>query len=239
MDSWILKQLRATVQSDLRAFIPQGYFESEVDRFQLHDNFEAKKYLSFEMRWGYLAAKLGNDLYFQPPSILTARQVSASELLMNLGMLASSDAALNTTEQLSNQAMANGVPDGNSGNVAAQLKGEQIPILRDNVVGALDQYLQHLTYEEAKPYISLLPESKQKAINHMPQEPSKVINNTISVAGSVSGVIQAGEENQNTKIENNSNSPTKVSIFKWLVNNIATLIIAVVAGVIVITLTKS
>ena len=37
MDWWIVKQLRAQILEDLREFVPQGYFESEVEKFYLND----------------------------------------------------------------------------------------------------------------------------------------------------------------------------------------------------------
>lgn len=156
MNFWVLKQLRACILSDLKSHIPEGYFEQKIDSMDFIKNFKGSEYISFELKWGYLAGRLGQKLYFQPPIDLTARQTAASELLMNLGMLASSEASLDACEQLQKRALELGVSDGNSGNIAKQLKNEHIPTLQRNIEGALEQYLHHLTTEEAKPYTSLI-----------------------------------------------------------------------------------
>lgn len=222
MDSWILRQLRALVLNDLKDFIPIGYFESEAENLKLNNSSMDGKYLSIELQWGKLATELGHKLYYHTPTGLTARQVSASDLLMNLGMLAASEAILNASKQISNKALAYNIPDGNSGNVASQIQNDHIPTFEKNISGALEQYLKHLTYEESKPYISLLPKLKQKEMNIMNENNSKIINNTINISGSVSGNIQAGESNVLSKAEN----ITKFSFFKWLADNTGKLIFA-------------
>jgi hypothetical protein len=220
MDSWILKQLRALVLTDLKDLVPQGYFESEAENLKVYSSFKGSEYLSIELQWGILATELGKKLHFQTPVGLTARQVSASDLLMNLGMLAASEAMSSKSEQLSNKALAHNIPDGNSGNVASQLKNSHIPTFQNNISGALEQYLKHLTYEESKPYISLLPELKQSEIKLMNENNSKITNNTINVSGNVIGNIHAGESNVLKEVENS----TKFSLYKWLVSNIGKLI---------------
>lgn len=223
MDSWILKQLRALVLTDLNGFIPQGYFELEAENLKLHSSLESNEYLSSELQWGKLATELGRKLYFHTPVGLTARQVSASELLMNLGMLAASEAMLSATEQISSKALALNIPDGNSGNVASQLKTDHIPTFQNNISGALEQYLKHLTYEESKPYTPLLSESKQHEIKLMNENTSKTTNNTINVYGSVDGNIQAGESNVFSETGKNENT-AKFSFHEWLIANIGKLI---------------
>jgi len=156
MDWWTIKQLRAMVLMDLRDFVPQDYFESEAETFKLDDRMANSDHLSNELRWGYLASKLGQKLFFKSTSIMSARQVSASEVLMNLGMLASTEAAQGAAVQLSKDAKAIGVSDGNAGAVAEQLENQQIPTLSDNVRGALEQYLRYLTPFEAEPFFPLL-----------------------------------------------------------------------------------
>jgi hypothetical protein len=80
--------------------------------------------------------------------------------LMNLGMLAAADAAKGSTKQLSKYAEELGVTDGNAGNVSKQLEKQQIPTLSNNVIGALEQYLRHLTPFEAEPFIPLIGKNK-------------------------------------------------------------------------------
>lgn len=155
MDWWIVKQLRAMVLTDLREFVTPGYFEGEVDKFKLHDGIENSKHFSREVRWGYLAGQLGRRLFFESPAIMSARQVSASEVLMNLGMLAAAEAAHGTTQQVLKNAEMKGIATGNVGDVAAQLEG-QIPTMSDNVMGALKLYLRYLTPFEAGPFLALL-----------------------------------------------------------------------------------
>lgn len=195
MNSWVLKQLRALVLTDLKGYIPENYFEENPELLKLNDSFASSEYLSFELRWGKLAAELGRELYFRPPASLSARQMSACELLMMLGLLAAAESMLSATEQLSSKAAANNIPDGNAGNVASQLKISHVPTFKNNVSGALEQYMHHLTYEEAKPYISLLEYSKQIEFKVMSQNHSRIINNTINMSGSVNGTSQVGCSN--------------------------------------------
>jgi hypothetical protein len=156
MDWWIVKELRAMVLTDLRDFVPHDYFESETEEFKLNDGIKNSNYFSREIRWGYLAGKLGKRLFFESTTTLTARQVSASGVLMNLGMLAAAEAVQGVATHLSEDAKIKDVSDGNSGAVAKQLKHEGVPTLLDNVTGALEQYLRYLTPHEAKPFLPLL-----------------------------------------------------------------------------------
>ncbi|MCK4794397.1 MAG: hypothetical protein KAV87_62290 [Desulfobacteraceae bacterium] len=136
MDWWIVKQLRAMILTDLRDFVPQGYFEGEVEKFKLHHRIKNSDHFSREYRWGYLAGKLGKRLFFESTAIMSARQVSASEVLMNLGMLAIAEAAHGVTMQLSKDAEEKGVSDCNAGAVAEQLGHQHIPTLSNIVMGA-------------------------------------------------------------------------------------------------------
>lgn len=156
MDWWIVKQLRAMILTDLRDFVPQGYFESEVEKLKLHDGIKNSDHFNRELKWGYLACKLGKRLFFETPAIMSARQVSASEVLMNLGMLAGAEAVQDVTTQLSKDAEVKGVSDSNAGAVAKQLGDQHIPTLSNNVRDALKQYLRYLTPLEAEPFLPLL-----------------------------------------------------------------------------------
>lgn len=144
------------ILTDLRDFVPQDYFESEVETFKLDDRIANSEHFSHELRRGYLAARLGQKLFFKSTIIMSARQVSASEVLMNLGMLASAEAAQGATAQLSKDAEAIGVSDGNAGAVAKQLGDQHIPTLSNNVREGLKQYLRYLTPIEAEPFLPLL-----------------------------------------------------------------------------------
>jgi len=136
---------------------------------------------------------------------------------------------LRATEQLSSKAAAHNIPDCNSGNVASQLKSSHVPILKSNISGALEQYMHHLTYEEAKPYISLLEESKQSEFKLMSQSNSKVINNTINVSGSVNGTIQAGESNTLAKNESIPQSQ-RSNFLSWLMSNLGKILVTLISA---------
>ena len=167
-------------------------------------------------------------MHTTPPLGCTAQQVSASDLLMNLGLLASAEANFSSTKQLSDNAILKGLPDGNSGNVSRQLQTEHIPTFKANVQGALEQYLHYLSYEEMRPYLSLLPESKQKELELMGRNENKVITNTINIKGSNTGCIQAGENNKNT------NPKSQSGILTWILSVVG----AVISGVVVYYLTS-
>ena len=158
MDEWVLKQLRVQVISDLKSHIPTGYFNQNLENMAFSDAFKNHEYLSIENEWGYLAAKVGKKLYFDQSENLLPRELAACDVLMNLGFLASSKACLHVCEQIEQKAIENGVSDGNSRKVANQFKNQHIPTYHMNLKGALEQYLHHLSKEEAKPYLSLLSE---------------------------------------------------------------------------------
>jgi hypothetical protein len=164
MDWWIVKQLRAMLLEDLRDFVPDGYFEGDVEQFKLNDGIENSKHFSSELTWGYLAGTLGQKLFFDTTAFMSARQVSACEVLMNLGMLAGVEATHGVTEQQSKKAKKLGISDGNAGNVAEQLQNDSIPTLSKNVVGSLEQYVKYLKPHEATPFLSLLSASPAIAI---------------------------------------------------------------------------
>lgn len=161
MDSWVLKQLRFFILVELNDHIPSGHFDQNLETLNFHKSLRSHEYLSYESKWGYLATQIGRQLYFQAPENFTARKISASEILMNLGMLASAKSALNAYEQLRDKAAEANLPDGNSGSVADKIKSEAIPILQNNIKSGLRQYLTHLSPEEARPYISLIEESDE------------------------------------------------------------------------------
>ena len=155
-DWWIIKQLRSMVLTDLREFVPEEYFAGETETFRCNEGIANAAHYSSEMRWGSLAGKLGQKLIYHSTVIMTARQTSAADVLMNLGLLAATEAAQGVCHQLSLAAKAKGVSDGNAGPVAEQLRRESIPTLVNNVRGALKQYLRYLTSFESEPFSPLL-----------------------------------------------------------------------------------
>lgn len=168
MDWWIVNQLRASTLMDLREFIPENYFLSEATTFKLSNLIENSDYYSSEFKWGYLAAKLGKNFLFESTVIMSPRQVSASELLMFLGLLAGIEAMLGVTKQISNKAQLLNVSDSNAGEVAKQLRAKQLPTALNNVREALTQYLRYLEPSEAQPFLPLLSSSKyQEKVNDL------------------------------------------------------------------------
>jgi hypothetical protein len=159
LDYWIIKQLRGAVLSDLDQFIEPGYFDAEKEKFILSDQINNGKYLSAEIRWGYLAAKLGKQPYFESTTKMSARQVAASEVLMHLGMLASTAASMTVCTNLNIDAATLQVPGANAGEVAQQLRREHLPIFTKNLLQGLKQYLLHLSTQEAAPFVALLDNS--------------------------------------------------------------------------------
>lgn len=180
MDTWILKQLRALVLLDLDRFIPSGYFLQQTSTFD--PSIPNSNHLSKELSWGILAAKIGKSLHFDSPSGITPRQIAASEVLMNLGMLASTQANHSAARSLSEKAKSLNAPDGNTAQVALQLN-EAIFTFHDNIRGALQQYLHYLAPFDRQPFESLLePNSNQSQETSSPtlsNSPIKVLSNEI------------------------------------------------------------
>lgn len=161
MDAWILKQLRAMVLTDLLDLIPKGYFDQEIETYDT--SIKNSEYLSRELKWGIHAANLGRSLHFDSPLGIKPRQVSASELLMNLGMLAASESLREALKGFSDEAKARNLHDSNAGNVARQLSEKHIPTFHKNIRGALAQYLKYLSSAEQPPFLPLLETDTAKA----------------------------------------------------------------------------
>ncbi len=166
MDSWILKQLRGQVLTDLGNLVPENHFDADVPWTRINGLSESK-HLSYEVKWGYLASTLGQELYFRPTKLMSARQVSAAEMLMHLGMLATAEAAQSSCLELSSLAAKLNAPDGNSGAVAEQLRSEGVPTLINNVRLGLEQYLKYLQKDEAEPFLPLLKRQRKGAANFL------------------------------------------------------------------------
>lgn len=156
MSWWVEDQLKAALLTDLRPIIPEGYFELESNKLQLDASLDKTGHLSKELSWGTAAGRLGHSTYFKNTAIIAPRQLSAADVLMNLGMLVAARASYQACSNVKVLADSLKVFDGNAEKVALQLKEEQIPQLELNVRGALTQYLRHLSKEEAAPYLSML-----------------------------------------------------------------------------------
>lgn len=158
MDWWILKQLRAMVLEDLNEFVPHGYFEKDLHQFKLPDEIQGSKHFSNELKWGYLAGNLGRELFFGSVQ-MSARQVSASDVLMNLGLLAGLEAMCGVTAQLAKDLISKGSLNDNVKSVEEQLENQYTPIALNNMMGALEQYLRYLNQKEKEPFLPLLEKS--------------------------------------------------------------------------------
>ena len=156
MSWWVENQLKAALLTDLKPIIPEGYFELESNKLQLDASVDKTGHLSKELSWGTAAGQLGHSTYFKNTAIIAPRQLSAAEVLMNLGMLVAARASQQACSNVKARADSLKVFDGNAEKVALQLKEEQIPQFELNVRGALTQYLRHLSKEEAAPYLSML-----------------------------------------------------------------------------------
>lgn len=109
MDHWVLRQIRAMVLTDLKAFIPEGHFEKRIERIWL-TNVKNADYHNENFQWGYKAFDLRKLVLF-PPNGMTSRQVSAADVLMNMGLFSLTETAKRVTEDLSAQYKAKGLPD--------------------------------------------------------------------------------------------------------------------------------
>lgn len=176
MNWWIQKQLRAILLTDLRPLIPEGYFESQVDTLTFNKTIDVSGHLSDEIRWGYLAGTLGKQLFFSNIIQMSARQKSASDVLMNLGMYVGAYTTQQSCNKLTELADKQGASDGNAKKVALQIHNEQLPVLERNVNGALAQYLRHLSKEEASPFIPLLNRNQLIALGFKTSNLKRVIS---------------------------------------------------------------
>lgn len=149
------------MQTDLKDRIPDGHFDQPFATFD--SKIPNSNFLNREMQWGYFAGTLGKSLHFEGPVDMTPRQIAASDVLMNLGMLAASEASRSATWHLNKKATELGVDDGNAGSVARQLD-DAIDTFHGNIRGALAQYLNYLNPAEQKPFLPLLTPEPPRSI---------------------------------------------------------------------------
>ena len=161
---WLIKTLRSQVLSDLRKHIPDNYFSNIDERLRINTASRSAKHFDSEMQWGYKAATLGKKLFFDDSIIMTAREKSASEILMHLGMLATAEVFQKMTEEIAEKANEIGCDDGNASVVSKQVKSSHIPTFQDNLTAGLDRYLKHLNEGERAPFLVLLPQERASKI---------------------------------------------------------------------------
>jgi hypothetical protein len=178
MNWWVIKQLRAFVMADLSGFIQPIEFEQAPASLKLSPQIPNHNHFSQELRWGHAAATLGKKLFFTPPHGMTARQISASDVMMNMGLLASAEAMHRVLTQVCNDAAKAHVSAGNAGDIQKQLEREHIPVFLDNLRGALSQYFHYLTEQEKAPFASLL--EQKISVSHF--EPKNNILPPIDIA---------------------------------------------------------
>lgn len=164
---WVYKQLRSQVMTDIQKYIPDNHFSNVDERLKINNSFKSANYLESEIQWGYKAATLGKELFFDNSIMMTARERAASEVLMHLGVLTIAKVSQKVTEELADKANEKGIGDGNSSVVSKQLKTSHIPTLQANLQGGLMQYLKYLPEDEIAPFIELLPQEKSSKIRKL------------------------------------------------------------------------
>lgn len=174
------------ILTDLGDFVPRDYFENNVEKLKLSEEIKNAAHFNRELKWGHLAATLGMKLISDPPATMTARQVSATDVLWNLGMLAATEVQQTVLKQLSKDATEKEISDGNAGERANQLENEHLPTLLDNVRGALEQYFHCLTPFEKEPFLSLFNLTSTSQIRGIPAM------TTININGNVAS-LQTGD----------------------------------------------
>jgi hypothetical protein len=129
---WVENQLRAALLTDLKSLIPEDYFELESNQLMINKGLDKSGHLSKELSWGHAAGKLGLGIYF-----ITPIQLSAAEVLMNIGMLVAAKAQQEACSNLKNYADAIEVFDHNAGKIFLQLKKEHTRQFELNLRGSL------------------------------------------------------------------------------------------------------
>ncbi len=162
MDWWIYKQLRSQILTDLRKYVPDGYFSREINELTASNTIIGSKYFTDELKWGYHATNLGRTLFFEPDASLTARQTAASEVLMNLGLLAGFDAYYKLLLKFIEISKGQEEDSINISDAVIQLEKQQLPTSKNNIHQSLNRYLHYLSDQEAKPFKFLLKDSHQK-----------------------------------------------------------------------------
>ncbi|GJJ01597.1 hypothetical protein RugamoR64_21350 [Duganella rhizosphaerae] len=158
MDWWILKQLRVQVAADLGQYLDRVEFDKVSAQLTISNVMPNHEHFTRELKWGKSATVCGKRLFYDPVAGMTARQLSASEVLMHLGLLTSAQAQHDMLKQIANAAKDKRAT-GNADEVRDQLAREHIPTFLENLRGALVQYLKHLADLESAPFADLVKES--------------------------------------------------------------------------------
>jgi hypothetical protein len=189
-DWWAINQLRALVVSDLLNFVPAGHFDHTEADFSFSVAIESHKHFSRELKWAQSAVALGRKLFFENSFGLSARQVSASEILMHWGLLASAETMQKVASQVSTEARNAGMGDRNTGAISEQLQAAHVPTFRKNLEGGLAQYFLYLDTMEKAPLVALL-RSLQQPESSSPVEkiPSASADNSQSAIYDSLGLI--------------------------------------------------
>lgn len=156
MEWWVINQLRAKVVWDLKEFIPHDYFESNRDDFKINAPLKGIDHLSEELRWGWLAGKIGNELSHKSNKIMSPRQKAASDLLLDLGNLASATARHEIMLLFAKFAADKGVEIPGARICTEDIKEKWLPAFKNNYLVTLKQYSNYLDEMELKPFLELL-----------------------------------------------------------------------------------
>ncbi|MGN2670301.1 hypothetical protein [Aliivibrio fischeri] len=157
MDWMIINQLKAEVSSELKEFIPQGYFEQDLETFKFNKYLDPDGFLTKQKQWGYLAASLGNELLQSNKEIMTAKQKCASQVLLFIGLYESTYAGKKITEK--NHLLA----------CEKNLIGNNVPIVLEehklhlkeyekSLKKSLNQYLLYVDSDKSKAFYPIFTE---------------------------------------------------------------------------------
>lgn len=149
-------------------------FEKVSAQMTVTNTMPNHEHFARELKWGYSATVCGKKLFYAPLVGMTARQLSASEVLMHLGLLTSAQAQHGMLKQIA-AASKDKRATGNAGEVRDQLAREHIPTFLENLRGALVQYFKHLSVLESAPFADLLKESGSNRPSG-PSQPKKPID---------------------------------------------------------------
>lgn len=211
MDWWIVNQLRAFLLSDLSSYVHEEDFTNAPDSLNISSQFDNHEHFTRELKWAYSAGNIGRKLFFAPPLGMTARQISACDVLMNMGLLTAAHTMHSMLSRLCDKAAKAGVSSGNANDVKENLEREHIPVFSDNISQALKQYFLYLDENEKAPFKSLLNDSVTETVsrNDIPMErPIDIATHCFDVAlsfpGEVRPLVQEVSEEVQKRLGDNS-----------------------------------
>ena len=154
----LISQLKAEVSSELKEFIPQGYFDQDLEGFKFNKYLDPDGFLTKQIQWGHLAARLGNELLQSNIQIMTAKQKCASQVLLFIGLYESTYVGKKITEKNHSLACEKNLIE-NSAHLVLEDHKLHLKVHEKSIKSSLNQYLLYVDSDKSKAFYPIFTET--------------------------------------------------------------------------------